>query len=75
MTHCHCPAYRKAHSALQAPGAGAKYEHFRWLQGSEHLKSYNTFAGKFAFPVQLVTLIIMNEILHQAHVIARVSIR
>lgn len=43
---CHCHTCRKAHAAAAAPTARVRRESFRWLAGSELVKSYESSPGK-----------------------------
>lgn len=46
IEHCSCRYCRKAHAAAFNTAAAVKHQHFRWLRGSEHLKSYESSPGK-----------------------------
>ena len=43
--NCHCSMCRKFHGAAYATIAEARRRNFRWLQGSERLKSYTADNG------------------------------
>lgn len=47
--HCSCRTCRKAHSAAFNSGAAVKHSHFKWLQGQEALKSYESSPGKLRY--------------------------
>lgn len=40
MAHCHCTMCRKFHGAAYATFGEAKVEHFRWLSGTEQIRTY-----------------------------------
>lgn len=46
IEHCSCRYCRKAHAAAFNTAAAVKLEHFRWLMGSELLRSYESSSGK-----------------------------
>lgn len=43
---CHCLTCQKAHSSAAVPTARIEPAHFRWLQGHELLKGYESSPGK-----------------------------
>ena len=45
MGHCHCTMCRKFHGAAFATFGEALVEHFRWLSGEHHLKTYHAENG------------------------------
>lgn len=45
MGHCHCSMCRKFHGAAFATFGEAKSENFRWIQGSEQLKTFTASNG------------------------------
>jgi len=49
IEHCSCHTCRKAHAAAFNTAASVKHEHFRWLEGQEKLKSYESSPGKQRF--------------------------
>ncbi len=44
--HCHCRTCRKAHAAAFASTARVARGHFRWLNGQESLRSFESSPGK-----------------------------
>jgi len=46
IEHCSCRYCRKAHAAAFNTSAAVKPEHFKWLRGSDLLKSYESSPGK-----------------------------
>lgn len=46
IEHCSCRYCRKAHAAAFNTSAGVRREHFRWLKGSDGLRSYESSPGK-----------------------------
>lgn len=49
ISHCSCRTCRKAHSAAFNTGAAVKHSHFKWLQGQDMLKSYESSPGKLRY--------------------------
>lgn len=46
IEHCSCRYCRKAHASAFNTAACVKHEHFRWLRGTDVLKSYESSPGK-----------------------------
>lgn len=44
-THCHCNQCRKAHGAAFATYANVRREHFRFTQGLESVKTFQSSPG------------------------------
>ena len=49
IQHCSCRTCRKAHGAAFSTGAGVRLGDFKWLQGEQLLKSYESSPGKRRF--------------------------
>lgn len=49
IEHCSCHHCRKAHAAAFNTAAEVHREHFKWLRGSDLLKSYESSRGKHRF--------------------------
>lgn len=49
IQHCSCHTCRKAHAAAFNTAAAVKHEHFRWIMGTEHLKSFESSPGKLRY--------------------------
>lgn len=73
IMHCHCNTCRKSHSAVFAPTAGVKREHFRWLKGQASLSAYESSPRKLRHFCKLCGSHLMAERLAQSHVIVRVA--
>lgn len=43
---CHCQTCQKAHASTFAPTARVEPDHFRWLQGREQVKGFESSPGK-----------------------------
>ena len=46
IEHCSCRYCRKAHAAAFNTSASVKPDNFKWVKGSERLKSYESSPGK-----------------------------
>ena len=46
IVHCHCVKCRKAHGSAFSTTAPVLREHFRWLNGEELLRNYESSPGK-----------------------------
>lgn len=44
--HCHCPTCRKAHASAFSTVARTSREGFRWIQGEEVIRAYESSPGK-----------------------------
>ncbi|XZG68772.1 GFA family protein [Chitinibacteraceae bacterium HSL-7] len=49
IQHCACQTCRKAHAAAFNSGARVLHSHFRWVQGYEHLRHFESSPGKKRF--------------------------
>lgn len=73
IAHCHCATCRKAHASAYTTTAGVLRTHFRWLQGEERLRSYESSPGKLRwFCAECGTHLIAERPV-QPHVIVRVA--
>ena len=45
ITHCHCSFCRKSHGAAFGTYGAAKAEGFRWVQGREGVRQYESSPG------------------------------
>jgi len=73
IVNCHCNLCRKAHAAPYAPTARVERTHFRWLQGSQFLQSYESSPGKLRHFCSICGSQLMAERVHQHHIILRVA--
>ncbi|MBI6565448.1 GFA family protein [Pseudomonas synxantha] len=46
ISHCHCNTCRKTHAAAYVSTAGVLREHFKWTQGLDALRAFESSPGK-----------------------------
>ncbi len=46
ISHCHCITCRKTHAAAYVSTAGVLREHFKWTQGLDALRAFESSPGK-----------------------------
>jgi len=71
--HCHCRTCRKAQAAPFVSTAGVLREHFRWLNGVEQLKAFESSPGKLRHFCSICGTHLVAERPAQPHVILRVA--
>lgn len=71
--HCHCRTCRKAHAAAFASTAGVLREHFRWTQGLDKVKAFESSPGKLRHFCGNCGSHLMAEWVDKPHVIVRVA--
>lgn len=49
IQHCSCRTCQKAHGAAFNTGAGVSPDHFRWTQGEDLLKGFESSPGKLRY--------------------------
>jgi hypothetical protein len=71
--HCSCHTCRKAHAAAFNTAAGVKHENFRWVEGQELLKSYESSPGKLRYFCSNCGSHLIAQRSGQSHVVLRVA--
>jgi len=71
--HCHCKTCRKAHAAAFASTARVDRDAFRWIQGQDSIKSYESSPGKLRHFCMNCGSHLMAEWTAQPQVIVRVA--
>jgi hypothetical protein len=71
--HCHCTTCRKAHASAFTSTAGVMREHFRWTQGQDALRAFESSPGKLRLFCGHCGTHLIAERLAQPHVILRVA--
>jgi hypothetical protein len=73
IVHCHCHTCRKAHAAPFAATAGVMREHFRWVQGTDKLSSFESSPGKLRRFCSVCGSHLVAERIGQPHLVVRVA--
>jgi hypothetical protein len=73
IVHCHCNTCRKAHAAAFASTARVDRAHFRWLQGHDALRAFESTPGKLRHFCSNCGSHLMAEWKTQPHVIVRAA--
>jgi len=71
--HCHCKTCRKAHAARFASTARADRNQFRWVEGRQQLRSFESTPGKLRHFCGNCGSHLVAEWKEQAQVIVRVA--
>lgn len=71
--HCHCITCRKAHASAFTTTAGIMREHFRWTQGQDALRTFESSPGKLRLFCSSCGTHLIAGRPAQPHVILRVA--
>ena len=73
ITHCHCVTCRKAHASAYATTAGVLRSHFRWLEGADSLRAFESSPGKIRWFCGTCGTHLIADRPAQPHVLVRVA--